>query len=121
MIENGGTGGKKSVQQNGVERQTCAKPVAGVAETVSLIGLLWNRGEKSVAHTIFRLFGYSSFKDSDSTDILSLAPRPTLKKRHIENDLLLVCQKRRLRLDTKSKRQYDSEGSPSKTVILKMT
>jgi hypothetical protein len=35
----------------------------------------------------------------------------------LTNDLLLVFQKRRLRLDTKSKGQYDSEGSPSKTVI----
>jgi hypothetical protein len=36
--------------------------------------------------------------------------RPSFdSKHHIENDLLLVFQKRRIRLDTKSKCQYDSE------------
>jgi hypothetical protein len=41
--------------------------------------------------------------------IFSLTPRPALKKSHIENDLLLVFQKQRFRLDTNSKRQYGSE------------
>jgi hypothetical protein len=53
--------------------------------------------------------------------MVSLTPRPSLKKRHIENDLLLVFQKWCFLLDTKRKCQYDSEGPPSKTVILKMT
>jgi hypothetical protein len=40
---------------------------------------------------------------------LNLTPRPALEKSHIENDLLLLFQKRRLRLDTNSKYQYDNE------------
>jgi hypothetical protein len=43
-------------------------------------------------------------------DSVSRTPKPSVKKRHIEKkDLLLVFQKRRLRLDTKSKCQYDIE------------
>ena len=48
--------------------------------------------------------------------ILSLTPKRSLKKRHIENDLLLVFRKRRFCLDTKSKCQYDNEGAPSKSL-----
>jgi hypothetical protein len=48
-------------------------------------------------------------EENERTNI-SLTPRPSLKKSVIlKNDLLLVFQKRRLRLDTKSKCQYDSE------------
>jgi hypothetical protein len=45
---------------------------------------------------------------------------PSLTNGHIENDLLLVFQKRHCCLDTKSKCQYDNEGSPSKVVVLNM-
>jgi hypothetical protein len=40
---------------------------------------------------------------------LRLTAGSTLKTSQIENDLLLVFQKRRLRLDTNSKCQYDNE------------
>jgi hypothetical protein len=46
---------------------------------------------------------------------------PPSKSVILKTDLLLVFQKRRVSLDTKSKCQYDDEGPPSKTVILKMT
>jgi hypothetical protein len=39
---------------------------------------------------------------------------PPSKRVILKNDLLLVFQKRRLCLDTKSKCQYDNEGPPSK-------
>ena len=46
---------------------------------------------------------------------------PASKSVILKNDLLLVLKKMTFCFDTKSKCQYDGEGTPSKTVISKMT
>ena len=68
--------------------------------------------------SVFSFFSFSPFfflfplvsLPSSFHVFFSLAPetRPQ-KKSHIQNDLVLVFQKKRLRLDTKSKCQYDHE------------
>ena len=52
----------------------------------------------------------------------SLTPRPSLEKASYRKyDLLLVFQKRRFCVGTKSKCQFDNEGPQSKTAMLNMT
>jgi hypothetical protein len=77
--------------------------------------------KKNLALTspMFLMVKYFSCSDPNRTSLrnystvgtsFSLKPRPSLKKKFIlKNDLLLVFQKRRLRLDTNSKCQHGNE------------
>ena len=71
-------------------------------------------------------FGYDNVCfDFAATEVATLvfdvADSTPSKSVILKIDLLLVFQKQRFCLDTKSKCQYDSEDPTSKTVILKMT